>query len=628
MPSPLFTRPSAVAFVLALLVFLVYLPGLGGDFIFDDQQNVVNQPAIKMDTLSWTALRDAALSFQHGVGRPIPMISFALDHLAWGEDPYGYKLTSVAVHVVNALLVLALANTILALLPNAGGRGRLWTAGLISFLWAAHPLQVSTTLYVVQRMESLSLLFVLLALLAYLEGRKRQLAGRRAWPLLLACLPLVGLGLACKETAALFPAFALALELTVLGFQAHEKNTVRKLRMAHIASVAAMLVGALVLLPHYADASLHAIRDFTAYERVLSQARVIPMYLGWIVVPRLDAMTFYYDNFPASTGMLDPVSTLFGALALLALATSAALARRQSPLYSLGVLWFLASHAITSSYLPLELVFEHRNYFAILGVILAIYGLALSLRASWAGIGPAIAVLLALGLGTLGLIRSATWGDPLHLAMQLAQINPGSSRASTHLGDKYAQMSYASHDALFQQMAEREYERGSRLPGSSPMPEQGLLMLAANQGRPSKPEWWDRVIAKLESQAIGPQEMAMITGLLDYRLQGLPIDDIRLAEAYVVLVNRMQLPPTQYFAFGMHALVQLEDKPLAGQLFELAVDHAEGHPALVQAMSDHLTREGHTQAADAMSAYAASVARGNRQPGETATDTPPPGATQ
>ncbi|WP_146906938.1 hypothetical protein [Arenimonas daejeonensis] len=170
----------------------------------------------------------ALTSFRHGIGRPLPMLSFALDYAFWGGNPLGYKISGLAVHLVNALLVFVLLQRILSLLPGAVVERDRIMAGLIAAAWATHPLQVSTVLYVVQRMETLSLLFVLLALLFYLAGRTRQAEGRRGWPLLAICPPLVALGLACKETAALFPVYALALELTILRFRAHAPG-----RLAH-----------------------------------------------------------------------------------------------------------------------------------------------------------------------------------------------------------------------------------------------------------------------------------------------------------------------------------------------------------------------------------------------------------
>lgn len=590
-------KAGTAGLLVVVAAILAYLPGLGGSFIFDDYAQIVHQQAFQFESLDLEGIKSVLLSFRHGIGRPIPMLSFAIDRLLWGPDPFGYKLSGLAIHVLNALLMFALARRLLAG-PDSVPPERPWGPAALSLAWAVHPLQVSTVLYVVQRMESLSTLFVLVALLLYLSGRRKQMAGERAWPRLLLCIPVVALGLACKETAALFPVYAFCLELTVLGFAAASARTARGWKLAYAATAVAGTIAVIALAPGFTSESAYAIRPYTAMERVMTQLRVLPMYLGWILWPQPGQYIFYYDQYLASHGLLDPPTTLAGGMLLALLAASALLLRQRIPLYALGVAWFLAAHLITSSYVPLELVFEHRNYFAIFGVLLAVYGLARKASALADIRVLATAGGLALGfLLCMCLVRSATWGDPLHLALELAQNNPGSPRAGTQLADTYLVM--AGHgDDVFITMAEAEYERAAALPGASPIPEQGLIVLAARTGRPVKPEWWQSLLHKLDSQAIGPQEMSVVTSLLDLRQAGLAIDDGHIADAYIILSNRMQLPPTQYFAFGVHALVALDDRQLANDLFQLTIDHANGNTALLAELSAHLRDTGQPEAAE------------------------------
>ena len=603
------SKPRALAFLLGLALLLAtalaYLPGLGGGFVFDDYPHIVHQDAVHMQSLDQDSVLRALQGFRHGVGRPLPMLSFALDHLAWGLDPFGYKLSGVVIHLCNALLVFLLVARLLA---HAGPTGPLpkWpAAALLASAWALHPLQVSTVLYVVQRMETLSLMFVLLALLAYLAGRERQAHGRRGWPLIAACVPLVALGLACKETAALFPAYALALELTILGFRAQSPGTARNWRVAYGVAVAAGLAAALWLVPIYASPEVYAIRDYTALERVLTQFRVLPMYLGWILFPDPGAYLFYYDQYPPSRALLEPAGTLAGLVFLAGLAGSAWALRKSVPLYALGVLWFFAAHAITSSFVPLELVFEHRNYFAVLGVVLGVYALASRL---WRpGMSPrlplAIGLAIVVGLGGLGAIRTSTWGEPLLLAMDLAQRNPMSPRAGTGLADQYLLMARTADDP-FLPLARGEYERAAALPAASPIPEQGLVILAAKLGQPADEKWWRSLVDKLATRPIGPQEMSVVTSLLDLRNEGLPIDDLWLSRAYVVLARRMALPPTQYFAFAMHASVDLRDPRLAREMLALTVEHAQGNAPLLRELSDYLHEQGFPEEAEYLRSHA------------------------
>ena len=624
--------PGLILLALLVVTALSFWPGLSGGFLFDDYPNIVQQYKVHAESISFESMRTAAGAFNHGpVGRPLATVSFAIDHALGGMNPWGYKLSGLIVHLVNTALVYFLACRLLALAgPSAAfSRGG---AFAIAMLWAVHPLQVSTVLYVVQRMETLSLAFVLMALLCYLRGRAQQISGERAWPWLAACVPLVGMGLLSKETAGLFPAYALALELTVLGFKARQPSVSRSWRVLYAAGViAAALVFFFAVLPHYATAEVYAVRNYSLAERLLTQLRVLPMYLGWILVPQPASYFFYYDSFPHSQGLLQPVTTLIGGIFIVALAGTAFAIRRHMPLMALGILWFFAAHLITSSVVPLELVFEHRNYFAILGVLLA--G-AVLLRRMPVGEGPqirqfAIGVLLV-GAMFLTLIRSADWGDPLQLAMELATKNPTSPRASTDLGEQY--MIRAGNDATskFYAMAEAEFERGSRVPNASPMPEQGLVVLAAGAGQPAKPEWWDRIIHKLETRAIGPQEMTMLTGFLRMRYEGLPLDDGRFADAYLVLANRMEMPPSQYYAFGEHALKYLDDEALAEGLFRRAVEHSADQPEVVAAMAAALVASGHPAQAKDLAAYARELGIANidlpdgRPYESTEADEPPP----
>lgn len=603
--SPL--RKSTFLYPLALLMItaLAYWPGLTGGFVFDDYPNIVQEDKVHATALSLEAMQRAAFAYGGPMSRPLATISFAVDHALWGKNPWGYKLTSLCVHLVNSLLVFLLVRRLFSLAYSGLAYGAM-AAFAVALLWAIHPLQVSTVLYVVQRMETLSLVFVLMALLCYLRGRQRQLDGGRAWPWLLGCLPLVALGLMAKESAALFPAYALALELTVLGFAAKDPMVSRWWRHAYATGVlAAVLIFFLVVLPHYAPPEVYAVRNFSLVERLYTQLCVLPMYLGWILLPQPANYLFYYDNFPHSQELLQPVTTLLGGLLLASLAGLAFWLRRRMPLLSLGILWFFAAHLITSSVVPLELVFEHRNYFAILGVLLVLADLVRRMPVSEIPrIRPFTVGIVITGVLLLTLIRSAGWGNPLQLAMELADKSPGSPRASTDLGEQF--MIRAGNDpaSRFYAMAEQEFERGSRVPNASPMPEQGLIVLAAAAGQPAKPEWWDRIVHKLETRAIGPQELGMITGLLQMRYDGLEFDDGRFADAYLVLSNRMQMPPGQYYAFGEHALRYLKDNALAEQLFKRAVDHSADQPEFVAAMAEALVKAGHQAQAQAVADYA------------------------
>lgn len=567
------TRLTAAAALLALLTIAVYFPGLGGSFLFDDFPNIVSNTNIQAKTLDANSLARAARAYEPGAyGRPLATISFALDyHHAGGYDAPQFKRTSLLVHAINALLVLALVNAVLRL----GGVARpVLPAFAIALAWSVHPLQVSSVLYIVQRMETLATTFVLAAMVCYLRGRSAQIEGRRGagWVAASAVLALVGM--LSKEVAVLFPLYALALELTVLRFGAADPTLARRWRIAFATGgTLGVLAFLLLILPIYLDPASYAFREFGLSERLLTQLRVLPMYLGWIVMPLPGQFSFYYDDYTASQGLLSPATTLLGGLLLAALLGGALALRKRFPFLALGLLWFFAAHFLTSNVVPFELVFEHRNYFAVLGIMLALFELVRRLPTPdgpgmvRAGVGAALVALMALGS-----IRAAIWGEPLLLASEMVRLNPHSARASNDLGEQYMILSGYSADSPFYDMAEREFERGSRLPSASPLTEQALIVLAASAGREAKPEWWDRMERKLRERKIGPQEKVAVYGLFQQRLRGLDIDDQRLSQAMQLLFERADIEPAAYAQFGDFAFETLGDEVLATRMFVRSIE--------------------------------------------------------
>jgi len=596
-------RMSILRFVgligLLVLVTAVYGAGLSGPFVFDDFPALVENSRLRVGSLSFSELWEAAFSFNPGgTGRQLAMLSFALNYALGGLDPWGWKLGGLLVHLANTALVYALCVRLLSL---AGVQRLLrWSAAAIALLWAVHPMQVSTVLYVVQRMETLSLTFVLLALLAYLRGREAQISGARGWVWLVLCAPLLLLALGAKETALLLPLYTLALELTLLRFDGSTLAQKRFWRWGYaIGFLFAIVLFVVVVIPAYTAPQAYAIRDFTAGERVLTQLRVLPMYLGQILVPSPALMPFYYDDLQASRGLLEPLTTIAGALLLLALFIIAWIFRKRAPLFSLGLLWFFAGHAITSNVLALELVFEHRNYFAILGILLAVAELV-----RWIPVrdGPGIKVIavvaLILGVGFLGAVRAATWGNVLLLSTEFTQLNPRSARAAQDLGILYNAMSDGDVNSPFFGFAVAELERESKMDWATVLAEQSLILLHAENNLPVKREWWSRLQFRLRDRPIGHETVGAMFRLLDRRMAGVRMDDSALSTAFDILFERKSMPPYSYGAVALHALKYQNDTARAKRLLRQAVDGAAPYPGYLQSLSERLREEGDADVAD------------------------------
>ncbi|GAB2490370.1 hypothetical protein [Arenimonas alkanexedens] len=588
--------------VLLALTAAIFWPGLSGDFVFDDYPNIVTNPAVHLESLDRESLAGAARGYEHGpFGRPIATLTFGLNHYLGGNDAWGFKFFNLILHLLNVGLVLMLGQRLLKL-AGVDASSSANASLAIAAIWALHPLQVSTVMYVVQRMEMMSLTFTLLALIAYLRGREAQLVGRAGWPWLLACLPLMLLSLLCKETGVLLPVYTLAIELTVLQFAADRTGLSARLKVVYALSfVIAMSYVLFWVLPAYLDPAIYEFRGFTLMDRLLTQPRVLVMYLAQMMFPAPGLMTFYYDTFDASRGLLSPPTTLLCILLLAALAAAGIWLRRRAPLFALGVFLFFGSHLLTSSFFPLELAFEHRNYFSLFAMLLSATDLVLRMphgeipRMRIYTIGIVVA-----GLCLLTLLRAATWGNPTNLAMDLAAKNPNSSRASVDLGEQFMKLANADATSPFYLRAEREFERGAAMANSSPLPEQALILLASSAQIPAKDAWWQSFIQKIATRPIGPQELMSVTGMLQQRDKLNQFNDARFRELMDTLVAREPLPPYMLATYGDYLLVHHDNDAAARTQFMAALaagNDDEEHRALVVRMVTNLFSEGHVDLA-------------------------------
>src|SRR3546814_19440342 len=88
-----------------------------------------------------------------------------------------FKTTNIVIHALTACALAWFFRSLLLISGVPGERAR-WCAPVLALAWAAHPLQVSSVLYAVQRFQTMGTLFLVLALWAYLKARQAQIEGR------------------------------------------------------------------------------------------------------------------------------------------------------------------------------------------------------------------------------------------------------------------------------------------------------------------------------------------------------------------------------------------------------------------------------------------------------------------
>ncbi len=421
--------PAALPFLLLFLAVaaavFAYLPSLHGPFFLDDVHNIVENPSIRMTGFSAPALLQA-MDAPPNVPqrRPLPFATFALNYALGRYDPFGYRLFNLAV------LLLSIPSAFLCgLLLCRRWHDRATALRLALgtvFVWSLHPLLTNGVTYIVQRMTSLCTLFCLLALAFFLAGFAQRSPRWHA-----AALILWLAALASKEIAVLLP-FPAAL---FLWFSLPQGTRGR--RVAALGLGAAVVASQAALLFVGSRSPAWEIRPFSMFERALTEGRVVLRYLSLFAAPLPSRMNLDYD-FTVSTSLFSPPATALALFLHAALVVSAFMLRNRRPLLAFGVLSFYLLQLLEGTFLPLEIIFEHRAYLPSFFLALAAvdgihWGLQRVIPRQAGQAVLALAVLLGLAGGMLTRERNRVWAGALSLAEDIVAKSPGKSRAHHNL---------------------------------------------------------------------------------------------------------------------------------------------------------------------------------------------------
>ena len=432
---------SLFAACLVLLVTLwVYWPGQTGPALLDDLSSVMvigdldEHPEYAWDYV--TGDRSGPL------GRPVSIVTFVLEKMFLDGSLAVSKLINIALHLVNGALVIWL---FWLLLRHHAVPGYRWLAVVLGAGWLLSPLLVSTVLYVVQRMAMLSTTFMLLACISYVYWRLQLLQGKFSYALLFLVGASILLALFAKENAVVVIPIILLLESLWFQFAGPGGHAVRWLKNLSLWMIA--LGGAAVVTVLIVDydglASAFGHRYFTLDERLLTQGRIVWDYVGQMYFPDVLRMGLYHDDVEVSTSLNQPASTFYALLAWVGVGILfvVLLVWRMGRYLAFGIAWFLLGQSVESTVLPLELYFEHRNYFPGIGLFLLLAVVFAALVSRWPELKSPLLVYLVcyvVWLASLTGSQVQTWSSHPLLILTHLNAHPASFRANSDMAVQMA----------------------------------------------------------------------------------------------------------------------------------------------------------------------------------------------
>ena len=529
-----------------LIGLAIYWPGLSGGYVFDDFGNIVDNVAMSPQAVHadfWRALWSNESGPTH---RPITILTFIAQEWFTGLHPWPLKFGNVLIHLANGALIFFLTRAVLAFVyaeraapaplvaSDRSEKCTLWLVApntlalLIAAAWLFAPIQLTGVLYVVQRMESLAAMFVLVGLLIYWQGRIHLIAGKRgAWGLIWGGLMgMTVIATFAKESGVMLPVYAFLLEWVIFRGRGANGFDIRIIILYVIVLVLPGIAGVLYTLPGALNGSAYANRTFDLPQRLWTEGRVMVDYLHWIIAPAPNVLSLYHDDTVLSTGWFVPWTTAASWSLIAALIGLALWLKNRAPLFALGVLWFFGGQLLVSTYIPLELVYEHRNYLPSWGVYIALFGVILSWTPKDTERRAVIRTLTVSGILALialyagfTALRAQIWGNPYRLAYFESTTHPDSPRASYDLGRLMMILAPSAESPLFQ-LGMAQMENTAKMPGSNIQADQALIFMASKNQQAVETGWWKLLRAKIARQPISAEDVGALYSLINCGING------------------------------------------------------------------------------------------------------------
>ena len=409
-----------LGFVLVLATVVAYAPAFHAGFIWDDDLYVTNNPLLTAPDGLWRIWFSLDAPSQYF---PLTYTVFRVEHALWGSMAAGYHWINIVFHAVNALLVWRL-------LLRLGVPG----AWLAAAIFALHPVQVESVAWITELKNLLSLFFILLALLAWLEFISDD--SKSGWRWYFLALLGQALALAAKTTACTLPA-ALWLLLWL------KHKPIRGKRLVQLVPFLAMSAGMGLLAmwwERYHQGTQGKLFALNFAERILVASHAFWFYLGKLVWPV--NLVFSYPRWTLNAS--NPLA--YGWLAA-GLGLGAAICffrRRLGRGPEVALLFFALTLSPVAGFVMLftflySFVADHYQYVACLGPIaLAAAGLATVFGAADKKGLPlkfGLCGALLLTLGTLTWRQCGMYANEETLWRTTIQRNPGSWLAHVNLGE-------------------------------------------------------------------------------------------------------------------------------------------------------------------------------------------------
>lgn len=427
--------------ILALIIIiigLVYANSLSNSFVWDDFLVIVdnnfikswkNFPLIFSDSyLSPYVKKGCCFFVDAGIGsgetsyRPVVTLSYFLDYSFWKLNPFGYHLTSLILHMINALLVYFLANL---LIKNNKA------ALLGALLFALHPVNSEAVNAIAFREDLLAFLFCLLSFFLYLKSSGRE-RGRELYFFSLAAFFLA---LFSKEIAVTLPLLIILYDYYFSGWYREVLARFKRFYLGYFAVLCFYLWVRFFLIANTSEPALGYLGG-SFYTNFLTISRVAATYIKWMIFPEGISAIPSGQPYLVSASLFDP-AVLFSLALIIACFAVIIKTYKSSREVSFFALWFFLALLPVSNIVPIPNHIASRYLYLPSAGFCILLAVLLNKLPATRIFSAGLAVIFLVSYSSITFISNFTWRNNIVLYSKMAKEFPENALVHLDLGDAF-----------------------------------------------------------------------------------------------------------------------------------------------------------------------------------------------
>lgn len=423
-------------FLLLVVTTLTYWNTLGNGFVWDDEMLVGSNSYIRNFSYLGAAFRTdlfhGHVAWVATHYRPLQTVSYMLDYMVWGLNPFGYHLTNILLHALCVLLVYAMCQRFF------GSKG---LACAVALLFAVHPVNTNAITYVAGRADPMAFAGMLGALLLLDVSQRSYPNPRGVLGAYVGSVACYLVALFSRESALVFPVMVFLYALIA------RPSPQRRWWNALVLAAPYLLLGAAFCILRYMALTSEGRTAGVTWAlplalRVQIPFRSLATYFGLLFWPA----RLHMERQVVLGGPWMPMLTAAGVLALGAWLALTVWARRRSPVMSFGAWWFLLLALPALGIVSLNAtVAEHWIYIPSVGFYLAVLAAYRELEQRQAWLRTRVAWLTArcvfaaiiVALAARTVVRNTEWANPLTFYARTEQLAWYSATVRANLSQEY-----------------------------------------------------------------------------------------------------------------------------------------------------------------------------------------------